>query len=236
LSKDEARIAGSRVQDRPRAKGAVGRIAEQVRRLAAYRRAARVLFTPSPLLHQARINALVDGKELLMPGQRLREGFYLLRPYTVPFADLGHAVSYKGLARHGQRLSMEELAAVPVGLLLVDPLAVDAQGGFVGDGKGFVDLSVAILGELRALASNAEVYGVGEEAQLLSRAIALDAWDVRLAGLVTPQGLLPCTGGNLAGGRVLWQELPEIRVRKITPLWKLWQKRHESVDRKAENG
>lgn len=232
ISKEEVR---ARVV-MPWGKSAPGKIAEQVRRLAAYRRAARIFVTPSPILQQVRINALTDGKELLMPGPRLREGFYLLKPYAIPFADLGHAVSYKGLARHGRRLSMEELAAARVGLLLIDPVAVDARGGFVGDGKGFFDLSVAILGEVRALAPDAEAYGVGEAGQLLSRPLALAAWDVRLAGLITPQGLLPCAGGDLAGSRVLWPELPEIRVRKITPLWKLWQKRQDSVDQGGGNG
>lgn len=236
ISKEEARALMAPEGARPRAKGAPGKIAEQVRRLAGYRGAARVFVTPSPLLQQVRINVLTDGKELLMPGPRLREGFYLLKPYVIPFASLTTAVCYKGLAQHGHRLTEEELGAVPVGLLLMDPVAVDPAGGFVGDGKGFFDLSAAILQELHALAPDATAYGAGEAAQLLAQPLARAAWDVRLAGLVTPQGLLPCSGGDLGSGRIFWQELSPARIRKVTPLWKLSHRREVAVDQEEKSG
>ncbi|MDP2058398.1 MAG: hypothetical protein Q8J97_01575, partial [Flavobacteriaceae bacterium] len=130
---------------------------------------------------------------------------------------------------HGHRLTEEELSAVPVGLLLLDPLAVDPAGGFVGDGKGFFDLSAAILREMQALAPDAAAYGFGEAGQLLAESFALAPWDVRLAGLITPQGLLPCLGGDLAADGILWQELSPARIRKVTPLWKLFHKREAAV-------
>ncbi|MFA6499857.1 MAG: hypothetical protein WCV64_11075, partial [Desulfurivibrionaceae bacterium] len=65
--------------DAPEGK-ASGKSAELVRRLERYRDAKRIFVGPTVRLQQLRINALTDGKELLVPGPGLKEGFYLLAP------------------------------------------------------------------------------------------------------------------------------------------------------------
>ena len=79
-----------------------GKIAEAIRRQDAYRQCRQIFVSPSPDLAQIRINALLDGKELVVSGPGLKEGFYQLRPYVVPFPKLAFAVSLKGLPVHGQ--------------------------------------------------------------------------------------------------------------------------------------
>ena len=98
-------------------------------------------------------------------------------------------MGYKGLAQYGRRVAVEELCQVPVGLLVTDCLAVDSAGYFVGEGKGFFDLAVAILAELHGLAPEAEAYGLGEKEQLIAQEIEHGAWDIRLNGFITPDGI-----------------------------------------------
>ncbi len=214
---------------------ASGKSAELVRRLEKYREAKRIFVGPTARLQQVRINALTDGKELLVPAPGLKEGFYLLAPYEIPFKHLAYAVGYKGLAQYGRRVAVEELCQGPVGLLITDCLAVDPGGYFVGDGKGFFDLAVAILAELRGLAPEAEAYGLGEQAQILDQEIERGAWDIRLNGFITPEGIALSSTGTHVDRRVLWDELEPKRIRKITPLWKLNMQIKDGLRQAAEN-
>ena len=55
-----------------------GKAAETLRKLQPYRDASTVFASPATSLLQARINCLLDGKNLVIPGPSLRNGFYLL--------------------------------------------------------------------------------------------------------------------------------------------------------------
>lgn len=217
ITKDDVR---TEFLDAPEGK-ASGKSAEIVRRLEKYRDAKRIFVGPTARLQQIRINALTDGKELLVPAPGLKEGFYLLTPYEIPFKSLSYAVGYKGLSQYGRRVAAEELCRVPVGLLLTDCLAVDPAGYFVGEGKGFFDLAVAILAELKGLSADVEAYGLGEHEQLLGQEIEHAEWDVRLNGFITQEGISLNNAGTHAERKILWDMLPPKRIRKITPLWKL---------------
>lgn len=194
---------------------------EILRRLDSYREARRILVAPSSGLKQARINALNDGKELLVPSPGLKEGFYLFKPYEIPFAKLGQAISYSGLPKYGTRVAVEELCREPVTVLVTDCLAVDPLGYFVADGRGLFDLSTAILAESAALAEGAEAYALGDAAQLSGQDFESGEWDVRLNGFITSKGVFARNSLSQAAHRVIWDLLTKQRIRKITPLWKM---------------
>ncbi|MFZ5775505.1 MAG: 5-formyltetrahydrofolate cyclo-ligase [Thermodesulfobacteriota bacterium] len=221
-SKDEWRVRCSGNGDEGASLLALsGRMAEQLRRLPEYRTAGRIFVTPALALRQVRINALVDGKELLMPAPGLKEGFLLLRPFQVPFAHLAYAVTPKGAAEHGVKMGGEELAKTKVDLLLTDFVVADRMGGFVGDGKGFFDLAVAVLARLGALSENALTLGFGAEARVQEAGMPHDPWDIRLNRLLTETGLTHCADELPASAVIHWEKLAPARVRKVTPLWKI---------------
>ncbi|MBA3003399.1 MAG: hypothetical protein FP813_06055 [Desulfurivibrio sp.] len=215
---------------------ASGKSAEIVRRLEKYRDAKRIFVGPTARLQQIRINALTDGKELLVPAPGLKEGFYLLAPYEIPFKHLAFAVGYNGLVQYGRKVAVEELCRQPVGLLLTECLAVDPAGYFVGEGKGFFDLAVAILAELKGLSTDVEAYGLGEHEQLLGQEIEHYDWDVRLNGFITQEGVSLNNAGSHAERKILWDMLPPKRIRKITPLWKLSMQIKDALDEKDKTG
>lgn len=200
-----------------------GRLAERLRRLDGYRQAKQLFVDPSPLLKQARLNALVDGKVLIMPGPGMKDGFYRLDPYKIKFPQLAKAVNGRDLADFGKRLAArEEIAGLEISLLIGEAWALGRRGFFLGEGKGFFDLSVALLGELGGLAEGYRVVmALADPARLINN-LPVDPWDVGCDVLLTAEGdeLLSREGGQPPA--IVWEALTLDRIRRITPLWKLY--------------
>jgi len=201
-----------------------GRLAEVLRRLPGYRQAQQVMIDPSPLLKQARINALVDGKVLIMPGPGLKEGFFRLEPYTIKFAQLAKAVSGRDLPDFGKRLaSRAEIGSLAISLLIGEAWVVDRRGFFLGEGKGFFDLSVALLAELGGLAEDCRVVLAVAEAERQLNNLPVEPWDVGGDVLLTAEGEeVLDREEERRSPAIVWDVLSLDRIRRITPLWKLY--------------
>jgi len=201
------------------ARGLSGRIAELLRREPAYRGARQILVSPLPSLQQVRINALLDGKELIVPAPGLKDGFYLLKPYSIPFPQLAHSVSIKGFAKAGQRLSRPEVESLAVSLCITDAVAVDQQGNRLGDGLGFFDLSVAILAALGAISRDAVLVALVDAGQIMAKPLPVACWDVPLDIIISEQQVFRPQHVASPPRPIFWEHLPDRKIRKITPLW-----------------
>ena len=203
---------------------APGKLAQALRGHGSYRQCKALYVDGSLQLQQVRINALIDGKSLCMPSPALKEGFYLLRPFQVPFKDLPFAVTLKGVASWGQRLKADGLADLFIDLAVSDGLAVDGQGGRLGDGSGFFDLALGLLASYQALAPGWQACALLAAQQLMEEVLPQDEWDVALDFGVTEQGSHDFSGRNQEP-TVLWPALPERKIRKLDLLWQLWKQR-----------
>lgn len=209
-----------------------GRIAEHLRRLERYRKASVVFIEPSLLLRQARINALADGKVLIIPGAGLKDGFYRLEPYRIPFSQLPRAVSGRELGSFGVKISSaKDFAGTLVNFMVREAWLADRRGYCLGEGKGFFDLSVAILNELGALDRDFQVAGVVRSSNLVIEEIPACEWDVAGDLLLTPDGVVEVVVGDKRGPVIVWPALTLDRIRRITPLWKIYVE--QGLDRQA---
>ena len=197
-----------------------GRLAERLRRLPGYRQTRQIFIEPTILLRQARINALLDGKDLIMPAAGLKEGFYLLKPFTIPFKKLSLGVTYKGLADYGRKIFADEIGAMNISLLVGESLVADDSGWRLGGGEGFFDLAVALLGEMNGLSESCRVVSALAVSTNITEAVPHDPWDVRCDVILSPDKII-----ELADPAVLpcikWDSLAMERIKKITPLWQL---------------
>ena len=209
-----------------------GKVAEMVRQLDEYRQSRQLFVSPDPALEQVRINVLLDGKELIVPGPGLKEGFYRLCPFKTGHAKLAMAVSLRGIPTCGQLLPHQELPKLSIGMLIAEALAVDAQGNRLGDGSGFFDLACAILQQCGALVSTPSIWAAA--LCQASEPLPIDPWDVRMSGLLGPDKVVrfPLQPGLLG---IDWQQLSRKRIKKLTPLWKEWQKIHPPAIEGAES-
>jgi 5-formyltetrahydrofolate cyclo-ligase len=207
-----------------------GKAAERLRSLKIYQEADTVFATPDRSLHQARINCLVDGKNLAMPGPSIREGFYLLPARSVPFKDLAAAVTYKGLPKNGQLLKITDIGNLSVNLLLTGSLTIDREGGRIADGNGFFDLCCALLQEFGGLQRNWAAMTFISEDHISLKLLPQDAWDIKIAGAISQVGIH--TFDLLQQEpRIFWEMLTMDRMRRIDPLWKLYSEKRRKNDR-----
>jgi len=199
-----------------------GRLGQYARQITSYHAAKQLLISPSPALVQLRINALSDGKSIILPSPGLQDGFYLLEPFTIPFTRLSFAVTFKGLLKYGRRLDRRDLEKLEIDLLFAEALAVDEQGVRLGDGLGFFDLSCAILAQSDALQAYPSAYAVIDDEERFVKFLPFEGWDVRMNGVILPSGVREIidAGGNTYS--IHWDRLPEKRIKKIKPLWQMW--------------
>jgi 5-formyltetrahydrofolate cyclo-ligase len=200
-----------------------GKVAEKLRGLPLYRDAETVFATPHEALHQARINCLVDGKNLLMPGPSIREGFFLLASRSVPFKNISVATTYKGLQKYGQRLKDDSISELSVEMLLTGSLAIDDTGARLGDGYGYFDLCCALLKEMNAIEQDAAFLTFVEEEQISRKMLPQDKWDVKMSGAITPNQILQFEPSD-QHPQIFWDVLPKDLIKRIDPLWKLYRK------------
>lgn len=206
-----------------------GKIAECLRREGVYRKSTTIFVSPAPLLNQIRINALLDGKMLVMPGPAIKKGFYRLTPYATPFKDLGYAVNLKGIELFGTLLTPSALEKLHVDLALTDCLAVDKAGGRLGVGTGFFDMAIGILAEVGAVDDKTQCGAVGVPEQVIDDTLAQDAWDVKMNFFLQSAGLVSLSDETRKPG-VIWDALDKKRVRKMEPLWQLYQEKFPLVE------
>lgn len=205
-----------------------GRMAETLRSVMEYKMTRQLFVGPADALRQARINVLVDGKDLVMPGAGLKEGFFLLRAHSVPYKDLGTAVTYRGLARFGQRLPFPDMAGINLGMILTDALAIDEQGQRLGDGQGYFDLTYALLWQAGAANAKTMVLALVPDHRLVKRTLPTDPWDVGMHGVVTPGGGRIFADVPQQSARIFWERLSQDRIRRMAPLWRLYS--HQEVN------
>ncbi len=197
-----------------------GKLAENLRRSESYRQCRQIFIDPSLLLRQARVNALLDGKELIMPGAGLKEGFYLLKPLQIPFKNLVMGVTYGGLDRYGRRLTAADISSLHVSLLLGESFAVDRQGCRLGDGQGFFDLAVALLGELGGLAPGCQVVAAIDDPAKVVENIPQEPWDIKCAKILAPDGIEELFDSASVPG-IFWDDIQPERIKRISPLRRL---------------
>ncbi len=201
-----------------------GKTAETLRKQPEYRQSKTLFVSPSPQLHQIRINALLDGKILVMPGPAIKKGFYRFAPYKISFKDLAHATSLKGIELFGKLLDSKSMQELHVDLALTDCLAVDSSGGRLGQGAGFFDLSMGLLTERGGVDGQTIFGAVGVQEQRVDEDLPQESWDVKMNFFLHEEGATPMFVGGQSPS-ISWDDLEKKRVRKIEPLWQLYKER-----------
>jgi len=166
-----------------------GRAAERLRRLQPYRLARVLAVGPEPCLLQARINALNDNKGLLAATPGLKQGLVRLTPQDVPLPARSKALRGWSLAGSGFPLRLPNSRPGKAEMLLGAALAVDRRGRILGDGRGLLDLTWALLMRLKVINAETPVVLLAAEEQIVEE-LPSDPWDLVADLVVTPNQTL----------------------------------------------
>ena len=166
--------------------------AQNLRELPEYK-AARVIFcNPDSPQRPVREVALRDGKTVVMATPRLRKGFLLLDPNTIPHDSISRASTIRGAFKHGRFVEPSE---VRVDLFVAGSVAVSPDGGRLGKGTGYSDQEYAILKNSGGLTPETPVVTTVHDVQIVEK-IPREEWDVSVDILVTPTRVIRITRGR----------------------------------------
>lgn len=165
-----------------------GKAAERLRRQAAYRAARVIAIQPDPVLLQARINALMDGKTLIAATPGLKQGLVRVSPDMVPVAQRNRELTGHAMIKSGRQLRFPAANLGRVDMVVGACLGFDSQGRLLGDGRGLLDLFYAMLRHLGMKASSPLAIIAADEQKM--DALPRQNWDAAANLVITPGEVL----------------------------------------------
>lgn len=169
--------------------------AKKLRELQEYKDAKAVFCNPDSPQRPVRELALRDGKIVVMATPRLKKGFLLLDPKTIPKNQVFEASTIHGAFKHGRPI---EPSKVKADLFVAGSVAVSLDGGRLGKGKGYSDQEYAILKDAGSFSSRTLVVTTVHDVQIAEE-IPRDEWDVPADVIVTPSKIMRVRRKKIVG-------------------------------------
>ncbi|HEX2186742.1 MAG TPA: 5-formyltetrahydrofolate cyclo-ligase [Chloroflexota bacterium] len=195
--------------------------AERLAQTPEWRAARVVKVNPDAPQRPVRYRALKEGKVLLMPTPRLREGFLRVDPSGLRPAQLFAASSIGGAFELGDRVGLDDLPAID--LLVSGSVAVSADGDRVGKGEGYAELEFATLRELGRVSADVTIATTVHDAQVVE-AIPRELFDVTLDIICTPSRTIRPAARAARPPGILWDALASERLEEMPILAELKSK------------
>ncbi len=208
--------------------GAFGRIpnfvgaeaaAEKAASLEVFRKARFIKANPDSPQFPLRVLALSQGKTLFMAVPKLRseKPFLCLEPEGLRVHPM-RAATIKGAFRYGRPVSPEEMPEID--LVITGCVAVTRRGERLGKGGGYSELELALLQEYGRLRAETPILTTVHPLQIVEE-IPLEEHDFTVDLIVTPEEIIQSFGAKRRARGILWEKLPEEKIRKIPALIQL---------------
>lgn len=197
--------------------------AERLRGLEVYRQARTIMVPPDQAQLQVRINALLDGKQLIVATPGLRDGFYLLVKKTIKVKDWRSAARSTGVQRFGRRLGTARHEIGTVDCIVTGAVAVGLQGERIGKGSGYFDLEYMILREIGSVDEATPICALVDDCQVLEQ-VPMEAKDVAVDFIITPTTVITVERTLMRPAKITWDELHERHIKGMRPLRELRKK------------
>jgi len=190
--------------------------------LKEYAEAKVVKVSPDSPQRYLRYKCLIDGKILIMPTPRLREGFLLLDPSKIPRREYDKASTIRGAFIYGEKVGVENLPKID--LIVVGSVAVTKNGLRIGKGGGYGELEYAILLECGKVDENISIATNVHDLQLIDKA-PRDPFDLVVDIIATPTKLIRVEGKKNRPKGIIWDALRPEKLVEIPLLMELRKRR-----------
>jgi 5-formyltetrahydrofolate cyclo-ligase len=193
-----------------------------VERLTSHRyyRDARIIFiAPDNCIERLRLQALRDGKTVLMTTYSIKRGFWLLEPERIAPELYPYAAMLDGMERLARPVGLDDIEALPsVDYLVTGTGAINHDGVRFGKGHGFFDVEWAILHMLGRITKDTPAAAVVHDCQLLDETLYPDVFDTVADVVFTPTRTIEVTAPQKPTCGILWDRLDPHMYETIPPL------------------
>jgi len=196
------------------AEEAARRLVQQVE----FQAAEAVKVNPDAPQSSVRTEVLSAGKLLVMPTPRLRRGFIILDPKTVPERSYGVASSIKGSFRYGRFCSLTELPKID--LIVAGSVAVSKDGVRIGKGGGYSEMEYGILRELRLAEENTPIFTMVHDSQIVDSA-PREPHDFKVDAIITPTRVIRVERKDPQPKGIFWEKISPNQLRDMPLLLEL---------------
>lgn len=191
--------------------------------LPAYTNSDVLFITPDNCLEDLRLQALRDGKTILMTTYGIRRGFWVLDPRGIPRDDYRFAAMLDGMERHGRPVSLADITATGwrIPFMVTGTGAINFRGVRFGKGHGFFDLEWAMLYVLGVVDQETVAAAVVHDCQMLEEELHPEVFDTVCDVVVTPTRTIEVKGVRKPTCGILWPVLQPRMIDSIPPLQEL---------------
>ncbi|SMC76366.1 5-formyltetrahydrofolate cyclo-ligase [Rhizobium sp. RU36D] len=189
---------------------------------AFYRDAQFIFITPDNCLDRLRLQALKDGKTVLMTTYSIKRGFWVLDPKTISPELYLYASTLDGMERVGRPVDLNDIAGMPaVDYMVTGTGAINHEGVRFGKGHGFFDAEWGMLYQLQRISTQTPCAAVVHDCQVLSETLTPDVYDTVVDVIFTPTRTISVKDPHKPTCGIIWDRLDQHMYDTIPPLQEL---------------
>ncbi|MCS7121548.1 MAG: 5-formyltetrahydrofolate cyclo-ligase [Archaeoglobaceae archaeon] len=193
--------------------------AELLTKLEEWKNSEVLKINPDSPQMEVRYRALSEGKTVLMPTPRIKQGFLLIDPKKIPRSLYRKASTIKGAFELGKKVEIYEIPEVD--FIVEGSVAVNEFGERIGKGEGYGELEFAILLEIGKIEKDVPIATTVHEFQVLNIKFPQDPYDVQIDYIVTPKRIIKVEKSKYRPNGIIWELLSEKKIKEIPLLNKL---------------
>lgn len=176
--------------------------------------AKTVKINPDAPQRPCRERALAEGKLVIMPTPRIREGFLLLDPRRIPRGLYREVSTISGAFRWGVKIDPREMPKVD--LVIIGSVAVNpADGARLGKSHGYAELEWGIATALSKASEETPVATTVHELQLVDDEIPTEPFDLPVDIIATRSAVLKPAHRRPKPRGILWDYITDDMLAEI---------------------
>ncbi len=187
-----------------------------------YKEAKVIKVNPDSPQIPLRKQILIDGKTLLVPTPRLKDGFIMVKPEWVPEGEEKKAASLSHINSYGKVIPLSEMPMID--LIVVGSVAIHQDGRRLGKGEGYADREYAIIREL----GNPEVPVITSihSTQLVDDDLPRDVYDLTVDYIATEKELIQTKNDYEKPTGILWDQVTDEQREEMPVLEEIYKLTH----------
>ncbi len=187
-------------------------------------KAETVKVNPDSPQSPVRLKALEDAKTLIMPTPRLKNGFLLLEPRSIPEERRVLASTIRGAFIFGKRVDVKDLPKID--LVVVGSVAVNIFGERIGKGEGYSEIEWALVREDDKVEENTPIVTTVHDIQVIDFRFETKDYDLLVNWIITPTKIIKTNPISEKPKRIYWNMLSENKIKEIPILLEKWKNIH----------